>query len=55
MLNSKIIEDVGEFKYLGSIVSCTGETEEDIRARRKKAYKKHLPCYAQYGGVKHFV
>ena len=38
MLNGKIIEDVGEFKYLGSIVSCTGGTEENIKARRKKAH-----------------
>ena len=37
MLNSKIIEDVGEIEYLRSIVSCTGGTEEDIKARRKKA------------------
>ena len=37
MLNGKIIEDMGKFKYLGSIVSCTGGTEEDIKARRKKA------------------
>ena len=36
MLNGKIIEDVGELKYLGSIVSCTGGREKDIKARRKK-------------------
>ena len=37
MLSGQAIEDVNEFTYLGSIVSSTGGTEEDIKARRKKA------------------
>ena len=37
MLSGQAVEDVNEFTYLGSIVSPTGGTEEDIKARRKKA------------------
>ena len=37
MLTGQAIEDVNEFTYIGSIVSPTGGTEEDIKARRKKA------------------
>ena len=37
MLSGQAIVDVHEFTYLGSIVSPTGGTEEDIKARRKKA------------------
>ena len=36
-LGGKAIEDVAQFTYLGSIVSKTGGTEEDIRARIGKA------------------
>ena len=38
MLSGQAIEDVNEFTaYLGSIVSPTGGTYEDRKARRKKA------------------
>ena len=36
-LNNQDIEDVEEFVYLGSRISKTGGTEEDIRARIRKA------------------
>ena len=35
--NNTAIEDVQNFTYLGSIVSTTGGTDEDITARKKKA------------------
>ena len=31
------IEDVGEFTYLGSVISTSGGTDEDVQARKKKA------------------
>ncbi len=31
------IEDVTQFTYLGSVISTTGGTDEDIAAREKKA------------------
>ena len=36
-INNTAIEDVQNFTYLGSIVSTTGGTDEDITARKKKA------------------
>ena len=35
-INNTAIEDVQNFTYLGSIVSTTGGTDEDITARKKK-------------------
>ena len=37
MLEGKAVEDVAQFTYLGSVVSRTGGTEEDIKARIGKA------------------
>ena len=36
-IHNTVIEDVQNFTYLGSIVSTTGRTDEDITARKKKA------------------
>lgn len=36
-INNTNIEDVDNFTYLGSIVSTTGGTDEDIAARKRKA------------------
>ena len=37
MANNEVIEDVKAFTYLGSQVTCTGGSEEDIKARIGKA------------------
>jgi hypothetical protein len=31
------VENVEQFTYLGSIISTTGRTDEDIKARKRKA------------------
>jgi hypothetical protein len=31
------VENVEQFTYLGSIISITGGTDEDIKARKRKA------------------
>ena len=36
-LDQTYIEDVEEFTYLGSVMSKSGGTDEDITTRRKKA------------------
>ena len=36
-LDQSYIEEVEEFTYLGSVMSRTGGTDEDMAARRKKA------------------
>ena len=36
-INNKGIEDMQNFAYLGSVVSTTGGTDEDIAARKRKA------------------
>ena len=38
-INNTAIEDVQNFTYLGSIVSTTGGTDEDISARKKRSSK----------------
>ena len=35
------IEDVGEFTYLGSVISTSGETDQDVQARKKKALQAY--------------
>ena len=40
-INNTAIEDVQNFTYLGSIVSTTGGTDEDITARKKKAQQTY--------------
>jgi hypothetical protein len=36
-INNTDLENISNFTYLGSIVSTTGGTDEDIQARKKKA------------------
>jgi len=37
MLTKGLVEEVGEFMYLGSVVSTTGGTDQDVEARLGKA------------------
>ena len=37
LLGGEAVEDVSQFTYIGSVVSKTGGTEEDIQARIGKA------------------
>jgi len=37
VIEDKVVEEVEEFVYLGSVISQTGGTEEDVRSRIRKA------------------
>jgi hypothetical protein len=41
-INNTDLENISNFTYLGSIVSTTGGTDEDIQARKKKALQDWL-------------
>jgi hypothetical protein len=36
-INNTDLENISNFTYLGSIISTTSGTDEDIQARKKKA------------------
>lgn len=36
MMNNKLIEQVDQFQYLGSIVPSTGGSDEDVTSRIQK-------------------
>jgi hypothetical protein len=38
------VENVEQFTYLGSIISTTGGTDEDIKARKRKAQQSNIPA-----------
>ena len=46
-LRGEPIEDVDSFTYLGSIVSKTGGTDEDVKARIQKA-RQRIPNDEEY-------
>ena len=48
-INNTEVEDVQDFTYLGSVVSTSGSTDEDIKARKRKAQQ----AFAIFGGAKH--
>ena len=39
------IEEAGSFEYLGSVVSESGRTEEDVASRIKKANRVYVQLY----------
>ncbi|CAG2230785.1 unnamed protein product [Mytilus edulis] len=58
-VNTKVrdakVEDVNEFTYLGSVISTSGGTDEDIKSRKlkKSSTSQKLKFINQSGGAKH--
>jgi hypothetical protein len=45
-VNDKDVDDVTEFTYLGSVVTTTGGTEDEVKIRVRKANAAFIQLYS---------
>jgi hypothetical protein len=45
-VNDKDVDDVTEFTYLGSVVTITGGTEDEVKIRFRKANEAFIQFYS---------